>query len=228
LNWRIIIPNGLTVLNLTAGLIAILRASNNDLLWAGIFIVAAAFFDFFDGFFARALNAQTAMGKDLDSLADMVSFGVAPSVIWYNYALNFGDHWHNYLALVIGICAAIRLAKFNNDPRQSESFIGLPSPSVGLLVASVPFMLEYDQFNVSLLLSSSWLISIFPCICGILMISNLPLFALKFKSFSWEENKMRYGFIILSIGFIALFNFFALPLILTTYILLSLLRKFAS
>jgi len=228
LKLKFAIPNGLTLLNLSAGLMAILWASKNDLLWAGVFIVIAALFDFLDGFFARALNAQSDIGKDLDSLADMVSFGVAPAVIWFNYSVNFGDHWYNYMALIIGLCAAIRLARFNNDPRQSDSFIGLPSPSVGLLVASVPYMLEYDQFGMGAFLTSPWTISIFPWVCGLLMVSSLPLFALKFKSFSWDENKLKYGFIILSIGFIALFNFFAPPLIIGTYILLSLLRKFAA
>jgi CDP-diacylglycerol--serine O-phosphatidyltransferase len=209
------------------GILAILRASAGDLLWAGVFIVAAAVLDFFDGLAARALNAQSPIGKDLDSLADMVSFGVAPSVVWFNYRLNFGDVWFNYLAILIGIFAAIRLAKFNNDPRQSDRFYGLPSPSVGILVAAVPFMWEYDQFNVSGLLSSNWTAILFPVICGLLMVSNLPLFALKFKNFSWESNKVKYGFLVLSLGFIVLFNFFAVPMILASYILLSLILKFA-
>ena len=225
---RIWIPNSITLLNLSFGLMAILWASRGDLLWAAVFIVIAAVLDFFDGFLARLLKAQSDIGKDLDSMADLVSFGVAPAVIWFNYSLHFGDHWYNYFALVIGIGAAIRLARFNNDEDQTTSFKGLPSPAAGLLVASVPFMLEYDDLGWEVALRHPIVLMVFPWVTALLMVSGLPLFALKFKTFKWEENKLIYGFLILSIGFLALFGFFAVPMIICTYILLSLLRKFAA
>lgn len=188
----------------------------------------ATVFDFLDGFLARILNAQSPFGKDLDSLADMVTFGVAPSVVWFNYALHLGDHSYNYLALLVGLAAAVRLARFNNDPRQTSSFIGLPTPAAALFLISIPLILEYDSFGMSENLKSVGSLVLTPIFISILMLSPLPLFSMKFKNMSWEDNKHRYGILVLSIGFLAMFDFLAIPMIIIAYILLSLLRNFAS
>ncbi|MCB9245414.1 MAG: CDP-diacylglycerol--serine O-phosphatidyltransferase [Flavobacteriales bacterium] len=228
MNLRYWIPNGFTLGNLLLGMIAITRATKGDLVFAAYCIALATVFDFLDGFMARMLQAQSGFGKDLDSLADMVTFGVAPSILWYNYAVHIGDHTYNYLALLLGLAAAVRLARFNNDPRQSNSFIGLPTPAAALFMISIPLILEFDEFGMAENLKSTGAVVLTPIFIALLMISPLPLFSLKFRNLNWEDNKHRYGLIVLSVGFIALFNFLAIPLIVVTYILLSLLRNFAS
>ena len=151
------IPNAITCCNLISGCVSILFINHNRLLWAAAMIFVAAVFDFLDGFAARLLNAKSSIGGELDSLSDVVSFGVAPSFIvawllsktgvcWWVYNFNV----FSVLAFILAAFAAVRLAKFNLDTRQTESFIGLPVPAVGLFIASLPFMLTNISRDVSI------------------------------------------------------------------------------
>lgn len=228
------IPNIITSSNLFAGCIAIVFAFKGELLHASILILIAAFLDFFDGLAARLLKVSSPIGKELDSLADVISFGLAPSVIAYQLMLDIypDDSFIPYVAFFIAIFSAYRLAKFNVDDRQTSSFIGLPTPANALFWLSIPLIQwQTNQFEsevantfLSAVLNINYLKFFIICFCFI-MISDIPLFALKLKSWSWQENNIQYIFLILSVVLIVLFYFVAIPFILILYILLSLINN---
>ncbi len=184
----------------------------------------AAVFDFLDGFAARLLKVSSAIGKELDSLADVTTFGVLPAVIIYQLLMrsvpNLEDIWIPNLAFLIAICSALRLAKFNIDPRQSDSFIGVPTPANGLLVASLPFIIRYNPEWEPLIINTTNLL-IFTAVMSFLMVSELPLFALKFKSFGWKGNEVRFSFLLASLIMLVTLGFLAVPLVIGLYVLLS-------
>jgi CDP-diacylglycerol---serine O-phosphatidyltransferase len=234
------IPNAITCMNLVCGCLAITFVINGRLTWAGWAILAAAVFDFFDGFAARLLHAGSETGKQLDSLADVVSFGVAPGMIMLQL-MHLGEKaWgfqipdiFFYAALLIPVCAAIRLAKFNTDPGQKDSFSGLPSPAAGIFVAALPMMLAralhspvfpfndylfHFVLHPATLFASTFLLSL-------LMVSNLPMFSLKFKTWGWRHNTLRYVFIFVSLLLIAVFFFTAIPAVIILYILISAIQS---
>lgn len=224
------IPNFITLLNLLAGLLSIYFATTGNLQLAGLLVFVAAVFDFFDGFAARLLHAKSVIGVQLDSLADMVSFGVAPAfVLFYTIRELTGTGTPEYLpftAFVVPLFSALRLAKFNVDDEQTTSFKGLPTPATGLLLASFPIMIMgcltenkgiyYDIVTNPYFLASVGLIS------SALMVSNIPMFSLKFSSLSWTENQTRYLFIVLSVALLILLKVAAVPLIILLYLLLSI------
>lgn len=227
------IPNFITLLNLFAGLLSIYYGMIDELQFAGMMIFVAAIFDFFDGFMARLLNAKSAIGIQLDSLADMVSFGVAPAFILFHtieYSMDIsGISTWEYLpftAFIIPLFSALRLAKFNIDEEQQTSFIGMPTPAVAILLASFPIIiltclaenkgLYYDLLTHPYFLSGIAFASAF------LMVSKIPMFALKFTSVSWAENQTRYIFIIISVFLIFLLKLAAIPLIILLYLIISL------
>lgn len=232
------IPNFITCLNLFSGCIAIVLAFNSELSSAAIFIAAALIFDFLDGFVARLLMVQSEIGKQLDSLADMVTFGVLPGVIMFhliNNALIFKyGNWNipsnliylKYVGFLITVFSGIRLAKFNIDTRQSESFIGLPTPANTIFIASFPLILATSNQKtiIHLILNPTFLV-IISVIMSLLLVAELPLFALKFKNFSWADNKVRFVFLLISILFLLVFKLLALPLIIVLYVLLSFLSQ---
>jgi CDP-diacylglycerol--serine O-phosphatidyltransferase len=213
------IPNIITLGNLLCGFFGILAASQGRLKEAGIFIFIALILDFLDGFVARMFNSYSDIGKQLDSLADMVSFGVLPSFILYYMMAD--DGYLQYLSLVPALSSALRLAKFNVDDRQSDGFRGLPTPANAMVVASFPFILaegySFLEENLITLIFGTYAILI-----SIIMISDLPMLALKFKNFSWASNSMRYLFLIASVALIAIFQVAAVPLILLLYVGFSL------
>jgi len=229
------LPNALTLCNLICGCLAIktvflidlgydLYDSEGVFFQAFILLLIAAVFDFFDGFAARLLKIQNPIGKDLDSLADVVTFGVAPGFIVLQYLrLHFlqtglATYHVHYLALLIPVFSALRLAKFNNDSRQSLGFIGLPTPANSLFFASL-VLLDFNQSLLPLIV----LICV-PVFC-FLMVAELPLFALKFKSFGWKGNEIKYIFLILcSVLSITLFVH-AMPFIILLYVLLSIVNS---
>ncbi len=231
------IPNIITSFNLFFGCQAIIVALNNDLQQAGIFIAIAAILDFFDGFAARILNVKSEIGKQLDSLADMVSFGVAPGIIFYIisqehlvFTSNFMQHVAivficSYLAFLIPIFSAIRLAKFNLDIRQSDSFIGVPTPANTMFIAIIPFIISNNTWGMAPFFTSNIFLIVFPFISSYLMVAELPLFALKFKSFKWNGNKIRYIFLIICILLLAIFSYLGVILGLIFYILLSIIQN---
>lgn len=222
------IPNTLTCLNLFSGCIACVMAFEAKYDLALGFIILGAVFDFFDGMMARLLNAPSAIGKDLDSLADDVSFGVAPSIIvfslfkemHYPAGMESIAPFFPYLAFLISVFSALRLAKFNNDTRQSTSFVGLPVPANALfwasLVAGAHDFLITDSFNPLYLL-------VLICLFSWLLVAEIPMFSLKFKSLSWKNNKISFIFLIVCIPFLVFLGVCSFAAIIVWYILLSLL-----
>jgi CDP-diacylglycerol---serine O-phosphatidyltransferase len=229
------IANFITSLNLVCGCIGIGLLFNYDIIGASYFIFIAAVFDFLDGFAARQLNAQSPFGKDLDSLADVVSFGVLPGLIMFvilNLCFEDTEGWQHYLpysAFLIPVFSALRLAKFNNDTKQKENFIGLPTPANALFIASIPFIIQMnnaDETNtISELFGNPGFLLGLVIILSFLLVAPLPLFSLKFGNFSWKDNSFRYIFLILSVMLILFFKFLSVPLILIIYIVLSIIQN---
>lgn len=216
------IPNVITCLNLISGAIAIERALYGDLQMALIFMLLAALFDFFDGFAARLCNAYSPIGKDLDSLADVVSFGVAPASMAFSFIVDIsGAVWYAYGVFIYSAFTALRLAKFNNDPRQAMSFLGLPSPAAALLLGGFVYNWAmtpsvFDSFP------SSLGVLLFAWIAGALMLVDFPMFALKIKDFSIKKYALQILFLLCSLCLIIFYRLEAIVYVLVLYILLSL------
>lgn len=189
------IPNTITSLNLLSGCFAVIFALNGDFKTAMICIIIAAVCDFFDGFAARLLKAYSPMGKELDSLADMVSFGVAPAMIMYRFQAE--ANFLIYLPLLIAVFSGLRLAKFNIDTRQSENFIGLATPSCALICGSLIYASEVYEPLANLLISESYIIPMGSLVLCYLLICEIPMFSFKFKNFTWADNSQRFVFLIL-------------------------------
>lgn len=201
------LPNAVTCCNLLAGATAVMMASEGQFRYAFLLIIAGAVFDFFDGLTARALKVQSPIGKELDSLADCITFGLAPSVMLMQTirqqteASNYAWGWWSAVALLMAAFSALRLAKFNTDERQTSSFIGLATPANALFWASLiaafpalPSLAQWIPFAMmALMLLSCWL-----------LVAELPFFSLKFKSLCWADNKVRYIFLIGTILLIVL------------------------
>ncbi len=295
---KALIPNLLTAGNLVGGVLAIIFSLTGKLEWAPYCIFISAFLDFFDGFAARLLKVQSELGKQLDSLADMVTFGVAPGVIVFmlfkysfihNLCRHFGlfsqdgfapipaenlqkicapthnaarylandgsafftsgccNDWYSwtnwdlaqvfydilpFFALLIPVMSMFRLAKFNLDTRQTDSFIGVPTPANTLFFASLPLILlqlsdpqtPWNEMLSDFILNPLFLI-ISVIVMSILLVAELPLFALKFKSFGWKGNEIRYIFLTLAVILLATLWWLAIPLIIILYILLSLIQN---
>lgn len=223
------IPNAITCLNLLSGCVGIVFAFNGNLIFAAYAIVISAILDFVDGFAARLLRAYSEIGKELDSLADVVSFGVLPSVIIYQLFLQapqLGEisTYLNYTAFFIAIFSALRLAKFNIDTRQEDSFLGLPTPANALLVASLPFIVAGGNLFLKNVILNAFFLFIFSLGMGILLVLEIPLMSLKFKNFSIKHNSYRYILIILAVILILIFKFAAVPVVIFLYILLSIIQ----
>lgn len=224
------IPNTLTCLNLFSGCIACVMAFEAQYDLAFIFIILSAIFDFFDGMMARFLDAHSIIGKDLDSLADDVSFGVAPSLVvfslfkemYYPESMAFIAPYMPYAAFLISVFSALRLAKFNNDTRQTSSFVGVPVPANALfwssLAAGMHSFLISESFNPLYLL-------ILVCLFSWLLVAEIPMFSLKFKSLSWKDNKVSFIFLIVCIPLIILLKVSGFAAIIVWYILLSLFTR---
>ena len=221
------IPNVITCLNLVSGCIAIERSFAGDFLWAFLFVVIAAVLDFFDGFTARLLKSYSDIGKELDSLADVVSFGAAPSFVLFNFLRGEGfTGWEPYLVFVVAAFSALRLAKFNLDTRQTTEFIGLNTPANALLIVSLVYLTGTEEHGIlSVLASSPWILIGLAVALSLLLVSEIPMFSFKFKSFGWRGNGLRYSFLLVSLVLLILFRFYAVPCILLLYILVSILRN---
>ncbi len=221
------IPNFITLLNLFCGSIAVIFAVNGNMLATALFVFLGIFFDFFDGLLARKLNVQSELGLQLDSLADMVTSGLVPGlVMFYLLELSNINSYLPYLGLLITLASAYRLANFNIDENQSDSFIGLPTPANALLILSLPLIMEFQNNEVmnAIILNKWFLIGITLLSCYLLN-ANIKLIALKFKNWSFKDNKARYIVILLSIILLVIFQFAAIPLIIASYIIISLLNK---
>lgn len=246
------IPNLFTLLNLVFGCFAIIFilqpgesfVTNEEgtwvpqlpekIWWGSICIGIAAVIDFLDGFVARLFKAVSAIGKELDSLADVVSFGVAPGMILYQLLrISFiGDAggldtslWWLAPAIVFPCAGAYRLARFNTDTSQQYGFKGVPIPAAGLVVASLPFILLYNYFNLTPVLLNTWVLYAIILVLSWLMVSRLPLMALKFTNFSLKDNLPKFILIIAGILAAILLGWLAVPVVFILYIALSLLFK---
>ncbi|AHM62564.1 phosphatidylserine synthase [Flammeovirgaceae bacterium 311] len=218
------IPNALTCSNLVCGCLGIVEVLEGNMIWGPYLIWLAAIFDFFDGFAARSLKVSSPIGGELDSLADMVTFGLLPSIILFAMLRETAvPAWVPYLAFIVAIYSAIRLAKFNVDTRQTTSFIGVPTPANALLISSFPLILQ-RQPGWEFMRHPAFLLAV-AFIMSFLLVAELPLFALKFKDFSWAHNRVKYIFLVLSLLLIIFFNFVAIPLIILLYVLLSVFHK---
>jgi CDP-diacylglycerol---serine O-phosphatidyltransferase len=218
------IPNSLTSLNLFAGMVGIHFATQGDLEGATYCIILAAVFDFLDGFAARLLKVSSDIGKQLDSLADLVTFGVLPSFILFQLIVNTTeDPYLPFVAFLIGIFSAIRLAKFNIDERQSDRFIGVPTPANALFLSTLPFLMDRFEF-IGDLLDHSIILVVLTLVCSFLLIAELPLLALKFKNKSWKGNEFRFLLIILGTFIVISLGWAGVPLVIITYIVLSVVE----
>jgi len=204
--------------------------------WGALLIFCAAIVDFLDGFVARLLKATSPMGKQLDSLSDVVSFGVAPALIIYQLLRISYAQEENGLdisiafllpALIIACAAAWRLAKFNLDETQQYSFKGLPTPAAGLFVASLPLILHFPagMFNITDLILNKWILYAIIILLSFLMVSNLPLMSFKFKDFSLKNNLPKYLMVIIGVIAAIFLQWIAVPILLVTYVIVSLLLK---
>lgn len=195
------IPNTITSLNLVSGGMAIFCSFRDRFDYALYFIILAAILDFCDGLAARILNAYSETGRELDSLADVISFGLAPSLILVNYMRGFPDLslYTPFIPLILAAFSALRLAKFNLDTRQSTSFLGLPVPASALFTASsIVLATEYPVIAASFL-SNDYVIPILAFALSLLLVSEIPMFSMKMKNFRWSDNKTRYIFFIIII-----------------------------
>lgn len=220
------IPNFMTLLNLLAGCMAIVSVSNGSLSYASWWLILALVLDLLDGALARLLHAASALGKQLDSLADVVSFGVAPGYMMYTLLDGFSENTYlPYLAFLLPLFAAIRLARFNIDPSQEKDFRGLPVPAAALMVLSIPMALNCKLGGIPWLneiySSPAGLIAIV-AILSALMVSPLRLFSLKISSIYWKHNRARYILLAFAIVLFLMYRFASVIFILIAYILLSL------
>jgi CDP-diacylglycerol---serine O-phosphatidyltransferase len=219
------IPNFLTCCNLLCGALGIVFVLQQRGIPAAYFVWAACVFDFFDGFAARMFKVSSPIGKELDSLADMVSFGVLPSMVMYQLldAVSTNDYLP-YLSFMIAAFSALRLAIFNVDETQSDSFKGLPTPANTIFISALPLVIAAGVDW----LSNQWLLSIITIIFSLLLVSRIDLFALKFKNFSWADNQLRFIFLGMSAVMILALGVIALPLIIILYVLVSLIQRIVS
>ena len=238
------LPSFFTSLGLVSGCISIvISISHGDLNLAGYFILVAALFDFTDGMVARSLNSITAFGKQLDSLADVVSFGVAPAMILYRLILlsyvgsspdadfdvmnpDAGQSVILYSSFLVAVFSALRLAKFNLDPEQVKNFKGLPTPANAILIAAIGFFAESSREYpfTSMIFNRYFLLAVIVISCY-LLVSSIGMFSLKFSSFGIRKNSMRYIFLLFAAGLIVLYGLPGLAPVIVLYILISLINS---
>ena len=216
------IPNTITCCNLISGCIATYFAFMADYPMALLFIVIGAVFDFFDGMTARLLHVSSPIGKELDSLADDITFGFAPSAIVFSYLCSFHIHlpFVPFLAFIMAAFSALRLAKFNLDERQALGFIGLPTPANALFWGSLIVGLGD---TIATLPYALWLILLGTFVSSYLLISEIPMFALKFKTWGWKGNEVKYIFLLTCIPLLLLLGISGIAVIIAWYVLLSVI-----
>jgi len=215
------VPNAITCLNLATGSVGCIFIIQGAFHLAFYFVLVSAFFDFFDGLAARALSVQSPIGKELDSLADMVSFGLLPALylVMSIEATTPPNPHLKYLGILVALFSAIRLAKFNIDTRQTNQFIGLPTPANAILITTLSLIPSEIHLGYIILIAIS-------IVCSYLLVMEVPLIALKFKGVSWNGNEFRYIVIGCSLVLLGAFQLSALPLIIPVYVTLSLVGNF--
>lgn len=241
------IPNFITLMNLFSGSLGVIFAVQGNLVLAAFFVALGIFFDFFDGLAARALNVKSELGLQLDSLADMVTSGLVPGIVMFQLLLKalpkapatgvedwtMGDEWLHWnfstwasIGLFITLASGYRLAKFNIDERQTDSFIGLPTPANALLILSLPLILHFNPDpDIVRLILNPWLLvglTFFSCI---MLNAEIPLFALKFKTWGFKENKVRYLFILFAFLLMVFLQYVSIPIIIFGYVIISVVYR---
>ncbi|MDJ0646267.1 MAG: CDP-alcohol phosphatidyltransferase family protein [Flavobacteriaceae bacterium] len=234
------LPNIITLLNSLSGVIAVLFAATDHLIEAAFFVLLGIFFDFFDGLAARLLKAQSDLGLELDSLADVVTSGVAPGIVMFQLLSRTLGDWGEqslfqsmkeldllpYVGLLLPLAAAYRLAKFNLDTRQTDAFIGLPTPAMALYVISLPLIIAYGGQDLAVgLISDKYFLLISTIALAILMNLELPLFSLKFKDFSFNKYLTEIIFLVIALLLVLTVKFVAIPIIIILYVLISLFKR---
>ena len=221
------IPNFITLLNLFSGCIALVFAAQGDFLNAFIFVCLGIFFDFFDGFFARLFKVQGALGLQLDSLADMVTSGVVPGFVMFKMLSEYStNEYLPYFGFIITLGSCMRLAKFNIDTRQTDSFIGLPTPANALFILSLPLVILHTEFTFVIdLLTNIWVLLGISVLSAFILNAELPLFSLKIKNFSFAKYKLQIFFLVFSVVLLVVLNFLGVPLVILSYVLLSVLNR---
>ncbi|HET8855060.1 MAG TPA: CDP-alcohol phosphatidyltransferase family protein [Salinimicrobium sp.] len=247
MNLKLHIPNIITLLNLLSGSIAVIFAVQGNLVMAGFFVALGIFFDFFDGLAARMLNVKSELGLQLDSLADMITSGLVPGIVMFQLFVmglpsqatlaermwSTGEDFFAWnfpavalLGLLVTLGSGYRLAKFNIDDRQTDSFIGLPTPANALLILSLPLILIFDPDSwFAGIILNPWFLGGLSILSFLMLNAEIPLFALKFRNWSFKENRLRYFFILLCVILLVIFHFAAVPLIILSYVILSVLFK---
>ncbi len=221
MNLKAQLPNFITLLNLLSGVVGIIWVLEGQPLYGAYFVILSAGFDFLDGFIARLLKVQSDKGKELDSLADVVSFGVLPGILLYSLTKDqTGSQFLPYLTLIVPMLSAYRLAKFNLDTRQSDRFIGLPTPANALLLSTLPHLVAHWP-ELAPWVTSPIALVVIAWVASILLVSELPLIALKFKNSSFADNTYRYTLLCLGAFCFAWLQLAGIPLIIIAYLLLS-------
>lgn len=228
------IPNLITLLNLFSGCIALVFALNKDFDLAFYFVCLGIFLDFFDGFFARLFKVSSPLGLQLDSLADMVTSGVVPGVVMYQMIANSSAFptmnsdvvFYPFLGFIITLGSCYRLANFNIDTRQTDSFIGLPTPANALFILSLPLVLKYsDSIIILELLTNHWLLMVITLFSAYILNAEIPLFSLKIKKFNITDNVLQIVFLSFSLLFLLFFEYLGIPMVIIFYVLLSVLNN---
>ncbi len=224
------IPNLLTLGNLFCGCLAIIEILQNKSIEKACYLmVLALIFDFFDGFLARLLKVSSPIGKELDSLADMVTFGALPAFILQFLMITYANMalQSSYFAFLIALFSALRLANFNIDTRQNDSFIGVPTPANAIFIASIAYLVSLNSSDfLEKVVSNPINLIVLTIILSYLLVAELPLFAFKFKHFGLKGNEIRYGFIVLILILVLFFKILAIPVVICLYIFISILIFF--
>ncbi|WP_374173982.1 phosphatidylcholine/phosphatidylserine synthase [Flavobacterium tructae] len=227
------IPNLITLINLFCGCIAVVFVSQENFLMAFCMVSLGIFFDFFDGFFARLFKVSSPLGLQLDSLADMVTSGVVPGYVMYSLFLKSADPNNEvaltivpFLGFIVTLGSCYRLANFNIDTRQTDSFIGLPTPANALFILSLPLVIDFsDSLFVFEMLTNHWVLLGITLCSAYILNAEIPLFALKIKKFTVKDNVLQIVFLLICLVLVALLQYMAIPLIIIIYVLLSVVNN---
>lgn len=231
MNLKKYIPNLITLLNLFCGCIALVFAANLNFEIAFFFVCLGIFLDFFDGFFARMFNVSGALGLQLDSLADMVTSGVVPGFVMFCLLKQIQNPIDTnqtipYFGFLITLGSCYRLANFNIDTRQTDSFIGLPTPANTLFIVSLPLVLQFsDSIIVFEILTNQWILMVIVLFSVFMLNAEIPLFSLKIKDFNYKKNALQILFLSISLLMLVVLNYVAIPLIIINYVLLSVINN---
>ena len=233
MNIKAQIPNTITLLNLFCGCIALVFAFHRYFEMAFAFVCLGIFLDFFDGFFARLFKVSSPLGLQLDSLADMITSGIVPGLIMYQLMVDNSTppeisytQFFPYLGFIIALGSCYRLANFNIDTRQTDSFIGLPTPANSLFILSLPLVRNNtDSLFVIEALTNQWILLVITLFSAYILNAEIPLFSLKIKKFNFKDNVLQIVFLMSALVLLLFLNYLAIPLVIVLYVLLSFVNN---